>query len=41
MRAVLEFARMIVALSLSLFVAFELIFGLASFFMNKKIDLGE
>jgi len=39
MRAVVEFAKMIVALSL--FVAFELIFGLASFFSNKKIDLGE
>ena len=39
MRAVLEFAKMIV--SLILLVAFELIFGLASFFMNKKIDLGE
>lgn len=39
MRAVVEFAKMIVALSL--LVAFELIFGLASFFMNKKIDLGE
>nr|DAW74034.1 MAG TPA: hypothetical protein [Caudoviricetes sp.] len=39
MRAVLEFAKMIVALSL--LVAFKLIFGLASFFMNKKIDLGE
>lgn len=39
MRAVLEFAKMIVALSL--LVAFKLIFVLASFFMNKKIDLGE
>ena len=39
MRAVLEFAKMIMALSL--LVAFKLIFWLASFFMNKKIDLGE